>query len=166
MTKPLMEPGMLSALWARLVGGTPSTGKVPTVQGDGSIDWQTPSGGGGPATGAITVSFDGAGAVVAAGSEHIVRMPYSGTITGAYLTGDGTTGSAVVDVRKSNRASIPPAASICASAKPTIAAAKFSDDTTLTGWTTTFADGDAITVHVESCAAFKKLELQLTTERL
>lgn len=47
MTKPLMEPGMLSALWARLVGGTPATGKVPTRQADGSVAWQTPSGGGG-----------------------------------------------------------------------------------------------------------------------
>lgn len=45
MTKPLMEPGMLSALWARLVGGTPATGKVPTRQADGTVQWQTPSGG-------------------------------------------------------------------------------------------------------------------------
>jgi len=126
---------------------------------------QAGGGGGGPATGAITVSFDGAGAVVAAGSEHMIRMPYAGTITAAYLTGDGATGSAVVDVLKSNRASIPPSASICASAKPTITTAKSSDDTTLSGWTTTFAEGDAITVHVESCTTFEKLELQLTTER-
>ena len=118
-----------------------------------------------PTTGTITVSFDGAGSVVAAGSEHMLRMSYDGTITGAYLTGDGSTGSAVVDVLKSNRASIPPAASICASALPTITTAKSSDDTTLTGWTTTFAEGDAILAHVDSCSVFEKLELQLTTER-
>lgn len=165
MTKPLIEPGILAAIWAKLVGGTPATGKVPTRQADGTVAWATPSGGGGSSDGLITVSFDGQEGVVAAGSWHQVRLSYDGTITGAYLTGDGQTGSAVVDVRVDTRASIPPtgADSICASAKPTISSAKSSDDTTLTGWDTALAAGDALLVYVESCSVFKKLELQLTT---
>lgn len=47
MSKPLIEPGILAALWTKLVGGTPATGKVPTRQADGTVQWQTPSGGGG-----------------------------------------------------------------------------------------------------------------------
>lgn len=55
MTKPLMEPGMLSALWSRLVGGTPATGKVPTRQSDGTVAWETPSGGGGSSSVPLTL---------------------------------------------------------------------------------------------------------------
>lgn len=47
MSKPLIEPGILAALWTKLVGGTPATGKVPTRQADGTVAWETPSGGGG-----------------------------------------------------------------------------------------------------------------------
>lgn len=175
MSKPLIEPGILAALKTRignftaaLAGFVPASGGGTTnyLRADGT--WAAPAGGGGGANdGLITAGFDGQGATVTAGSWIMVRMPYDGTIDGAYLTGDGQTGSAVVDVRRDTRANIPPtgADSICASAKPTISSAKYADDTTLTGWSTTFAAGDALIVYVESCATFQKLELQLTVVR-
>lgn len=39
-----------TSMW-RLVGGTKATGRVPTIQADGTIDWQTPSSSTGPPAG-------------------------------------------------------------------------------------------------------------------
>lgn len=116
-------------------------------------------------TGAIMATFDGGGSAVAAGAVVHVRAYYNGAITGAYLRGDGQTGSAVVDVRKDAVTTLPPTTSICASAKPTISSAEYSDDTTLTGWTINFSAGDEFLIVVESCSTFEKLHLQLTTVR-
>lgn len=88
MTKPLMEPGMLAALWARLVGGTPSTGKVPTVQGDGSIDWQTPSGGsGGADRSAVTaLSISSGNVTVDCAAGDFFTLALTANVTGWTFT--------------------------------------------------------------------------------
>lgn len=160
-------PVLLSEASAEFAAGKVLTAgtNITLTPGAGTLTIAASGGSGGSSDGLITVSFDGQEGVVAAGSWHQVRLSYDGTITGAYLTGDGQTGSTVVDVRIDTRASIPPTGvdSICASAKPTISSAKSSDDTTLTGWDTALAAGDALLVYVESCSVFKKLELQLTT---
>lgn len=186
MTKPLMEPGMLSALWARLVGGTPATGKVPTLQADGTVQWETPSGAGVSDHGALSgladndhpqyaqtghthsrtitigASFDGSGAALVPGSVCYVRVPVGCTITEATALADPA-GSVVVDVWVDSYANYPPtnANSITASAPITISAAAKTNDTTLAGWDTAVAAGDVVAFHIDSCSAITRLQVQL-----
>lgn len=111
---------------------------------------------------AIGAAFDGGGAAVAAGSKAYVRVPFACTITSATLLAD-LSGSAVVDVWVDTYANYPPtvADTITASAKPTISSAIKSEDTTLTGWTTSVAAGSIVAFNVDSCSTCTKLNVQL-----
>lgn len=114
-------------------------------------------------TGAIGYAFSGGGAVITTGVAGIgLRVPYACTINSVTLLADQT-GSAVVDIWKDTYANYPPtvADSICASAKPTITAANKSEDTTLTGWTTSIAAGDVLYFNVDSCSTITNLVLIL-----
>ena len=70
----------------------------------------------------------------------------------------------VIDVRKDVFASYPPAASICASAKPTLAAASTYQDTTLTGWSLTVTAGDVLRFVLESSSTFTAIYFSLEFE--
>lgn len=118
-------------------------------------------------TGSIEFELDGSGLAIAAGTKlAVVRLNYAGTITGAYLFADVST-SSVIDIWKDTTANYPPtnADSITASAKPTLTAATNSANTTLTGWTTSFAAGDVVIIEVESNNNATHLKLVLTTTR-
>jgi hypothetical protein len=76
------------------------------------------------------------------------------------------TGSAVVDVLKSTYAGYSGSlTSICASAKPTLSSAIKSQDTTLTGWTTSINAGDILVVELESIATITSVTLALKCRR-
>lgn len=72
-------------------------------------------------------------------------------------------GNAVVDIWKVAYASAPPtvANTICAAAKPTLAAGQKNTDSTLSGWTTTVTAGDVFIFNVDSCATIQKLSVVL-----
>lgn len=114
----------------------------------------------------LGASFDGQGSAVAAGSLVYVRVPVAGTITSATLLADQS-GSAVVDVWVDTYANYPPtvADTITAAAKPTLSAAIKSEDTTLTGWTTSVAAGSVVAFKVDSCSTITQLNVQLKAER-
>jgi len=114
----------------------------------------------------IGASFDGQGSAVAAGSLVYVRVPVAGTITSATLFADQS-GSAVVDVWVDTYANYPPtvADTITAAAKPTLSAAIKSEDTTLTGWTTSVAAGSVVAFKVDSCSTITQLNVQLKVSR-
>lgn len=101
---------------------------------------------------------------VQANQEVTIYLPYAATITEATMEGDGLTGSAVVDVWVDSYANFRPtvADTITASAKPTISSSTKSQDTTLTGWTTSIAAGRFIVAHVDSSSTFQVLRLYLT----
>jgi hypothetical protein len=117
----------------------------------------------------LAVTFDGNGSVLSTGAKGYVRIPLAGTITKVtLLSADGaaTAGSIVVDIWKDSYANYPPTVSdtITASAKPTLSAANKSEDSTLTGWTTSITAGDILGFNIDSVATVTRvlLELELT----
>lgn len=137
---------------------------------DPTPSW-TQVGGGGVAdkTRVITVTIDGGGATITTGVKGFVRVPVACTITANYLLSTdaaATAGSIVIDVWKDTYANYPPtvADTITASAKPTLSAANKSNDTTLTGWTTSVAAGDILGFNVDSATTVTKVTLFIILE--
>jgi len=98
------------------------------------------------------------------------EIPFACTIVQATLLGvlpAATNGSIVLDIWKDTYANHPPtvADSICAAAKPTIAAAQKYQDATLTGWTTAIAAGNILFVNVDSITTFTAVTLSLKVTR-
>lgn len=108
------------------------------------------------------ITVDGGGVAVTTGIKGYVQVPYGGTITAARLFADQT-GSVVIDVWKDTYANFPPtvADTITASAKPTLSSAQKAEDTTLTGWTTTFAANSIFGFKVDSASTLTRVTLQL-----
>jgi hypothetical protein len=119
--------------------------------------------------GAVGLIIDGGGSVITTGVKGFVEVPFAGTITAVtVLSTDAavTSGSIVVDIWKDTYANYPPAVAdtITASAKPTLASATKSRDTTLTGWTTSVAAGDILGFKVDSASAVVKVFVSLTVQ--
>jgi hypothetical protein len=73
-----------------------------------------------------------------------------------------------VDIWKDTYANYPPtnADSITASAPPTIATAEKSQDTTLTGWTTSIAAGNTLRFNVDSVTTITRLTVALSVTKV
>ena len=110
--------------------------------------------------------IDGGGSAISTGIKFDYELPYAGVFTAVRMFADQS-GSIVVDLWKDTYANYPPtnADSITASAKPTISSATKSQDTTLTGWTTSFSAGDVIRVNVDSCTSITKATVSLRIRR-
>lgn len=110
------------------------------------------------------IVIDGGGSAITTGVKGFVRIPEACTITkNTMLSVDAaaTAGSIVIDVWKDSYANYPPtvADTITAAAKPTLSAAAKSEDSTLTGWTTSVSAGDVIGFKVDSAATVTKVLL-------
>lgn len=106
----------------------------------------------------VEIFLDDGGTVLATGAKKIyTRVPWNFTATSVEVVAD-VSGSIVVDLWKDTYGNFPPtnADSIVASAKPTLSSAQKSQDTTLTGWTTSWAEGDRIEAEIESCSTITK----------
>ena len=114
-----------------------------------------------PRTGFIEFLIDGGGSVITTGFKGHIEMPTS-TIEAVTLVGDAT-GSIVVDLKKDT---FPPsgAVSITSATPPTISGADSSQDNTLTGWTTSFTEGELLEISVPSVATFTKVTLSLKVQ--
>lgn len=114
-------------------------------------------------TRAITFAIDGGGVALTTGVKADVYVPYACTITAVTMLADQS-GSCVVDIWKDTYANYPPtvADTITASAKPTISAATKSQDTTLTGWTTSISASDTLRFNIDSASTLTRLVLTLT----
>ena len=108
----------------------------------------------------IGITIDGGGSVITTGSKGYISIPYSCTINNNTIVANAT-GDIVIDIKKSTYSGFPTTASICAAAKPTLAAAQKSTDSTLTDWTTTINSGDIIEFVVDSAATITKATLTL-----
>lgn len=111
---------------------------------------------------AIEFIIDGGGDTITTGIKGDLEIPFACTITRATLLADQT-GSIVVDIWKDTYANYPPtgADSITASAIPTISSATKSQDSTLTGWTTSIAAGDTLRFNVNSVTTIQRVTLSL-----
>jgi hypothetical protein len=111
---------------------------------------------------AIEVIIDGAGSEITDGVKCDVRIPFACTINSATLLADQS-GSIVIDIWKDTFANFPPtgADTITASAKPTLSTDDESEDTTLTGWTTSVTAGDILRINVDSCTTITRCTLIL-----
>lgn len=117
----------------------------------------------GSGTAAVGYTFNGVGAVLTTGTIGVgLRVPFACTINSVTLQAD-VSGSMVVDIWKDSYANYPPtvADSICASAKPTLSSAIKSEDTTLTGWTTSITAGDILFFNIDSCSTITNAVLTL-----
>lgn len=114
---------------------------------------------------AVGYTIDGGGAVITTGvAGPGLVVPCNCTINSVTLIAD-VSGSAVIDILKSTYAGFPPVSSICASAKPTLSSAQKSQDTTLTGWTTSVSAGDILYFNVNSCSTITAVTVALRVTR-
>lgn len=115
-----------------------------------------------------TVNFviDGGGLAITTGIKGDVIVDQVGVIESVTLLADQT-GSIVIDIWKDTYANFPPLVgdSITASAKPTLSSAAKSQDTTLTGWTTSLAAGDVLRFNVDSAATVTRVTVSLKVRR-
>lgn len=116
----------------------------------------------------VTINFviDGGGQVITTGNKGYIVVDFAATILSATLLADQA-GSIVVDVWKDTYANFPPtdADSITASAPPTLSGAQKSQDTTLTGWTTSIAAGEVLAFNVDSASTVQRVTLALKVRR-
>ena len=118
-------------------------------------------------TACITYLIDGGGSVISTGIAGALRIPFACVIKSVSMGAPKESGSIVIDIWKSTHAGFPPtdANSITASAPPTISSAQKSEDTTLTGWTTTINAGDWLVFNVDSCSSITNVTIALEVEK-
>ena len=126
--------------------------------GAGAFSTPTPA----ARTGVIEFIIDGGGAAITTGVKGYLEIPFGCTIQAVTLLADQS-GSIVVDIWKDTYANYPPVVgdSITASAKPTISTATKSQNTTLTGWTTSITAGDVLGFNVDSITTCTRVTLSL-----
>ena len=111
----------------------------------------------------LRITIDGGGAVITTGAKKIyLSVPYTGTITKVRCLAD-VSGSITVDFWKDTYANFPPVAAdkISASAPATLSSAQKSEDSTLTGWTTSVTTGDIIEVSVATVSTVTRVFIDL-----
>jgi hypothetical protein len=127
------------------------TGTLPTARISNNVKTAT-----------IQFVIDGGGQPITTGMKGYLEIPFDCTIVGATLLAD-VSGSIVVDIFKDTYANFPPVVGdkITASAPPTISAALKSQNTTLTGWTTSITAGDILGFNVNSASTITRVTLSL-----
>jgi len=115
-----------------------------------------------PVARAITFALDGNASVLTTGTKADVYVPYACTIIAVTLIADQS-GSVVLGISKSSYSGFPGSlSSIVASAAPTLSSAQKSQDTTLTGWTTSIRAGDVLEFSVTSASTITRVNCVLT----
>lgn len=106
------------------------------------------------------ITIDGGGSVITTGVKGDITIPFACTIDSWYITADQA-GSIVIDVWRDTLANFPPtvADSIAGSEKPTLSAASFNSDTSLTTFTRSLAVNDVVRFNVDSVATVTRVNL-------
>src|SRR5215472_11705367 len=149
--------------------GTTLTLNVVATNGAGAhADWVLSLSGAPSPLGSSSIEFlfDGGGAPLATGLFGYLEVPFACTITRVTLAATNT-GSAAADIWRVPPGNFPPSAanSIVAADPPTLAAANFSQDATLTGWTTALNARDILAFVLTSVAGISQLMLSLGVTR-
>ena len=117
----------------------------------------------------IGLMIDGGGSAITTGAKGSLELPWNCTINSVRLFADQTTsGEMVIDIWRDTYANYPPSGedSICASAKPTISNSNKSQDTTLTGWTTSLYKGNILRFNVDSVATITRVSINLGVTKI
>ena len=118
-------------------------------------------------TSSIVFRIDGGGVVPSTGVAGDIEVPFACTITQTALAADQN-GAIVVDVWKDTYANYPPtvADSITSNTSLTITTGtNKSQDTVLTGWTTTVSKGDILRFNVNSVATITACTVNISVLR-
>jgi hypothetical protein len=108
----------------------------------------------------INFVIDGGGAALATGSKGYIVTDLSGTIDSWTILAD-TTGTVVVDVKKSTYAAFPATTSIASSDKPTLTDSQKNQNNTLTVWTTSISSGNILEFVVDSASTVTRVVVNL-----
>lgn len=95
-------------------------------------------GGGSNLNGSVSVTVDGGGSVLTAGTKGFVVVPHTGTVSGWSIVADQA-GTITFDIEKAADGVIP-TTSITPSGKPALAGTQILRSSSTTGWTTTSID--------------------------
>lgn len=111
---------------------------------------------------AIEIVLDGSGSVIETGVVGDIELPAAFEVERVTMLADQT-GDIVIDIWVDTYANYPPtdADTITAAAVPTISSAVKSQDTSLSGWTTTLAAGSIIRYNVDSCTTIEQCTISL-----
>lgn len=103
---------------------------------------------------------------IATGVAGYLEVPFAGTIIAVRLLST-VSGSIVVDIWKDSYANYPPtdADSITSATPPMLSAETKSQDTTLSGWTTSVAAGDILGFNVDSVTDCTQVLLSITIRK-
>lgn len=110
--------------------------------------------------GTVGYIVDGGDLEITVGIKGEIRIPFDCTIKSVTLIADQS-GSIVIDVNKGTLAAFPTVGSICAAALPTISSSEKSEDTSLTGWSTSLSEGDILQFEVDSVTTIERCSVLL-----
>lgn len=141
---------------------TTSEGAVATTIANGAVTDAKISSTADVMLSTITFVIDGGGSAITTGIKGDLEIPFNCTINRATALADQS-GSIVVDIWKDSYTNYPAtdADSITASAPVTISTATKSQDTTLSGWTTTITAGDILRFNVDSASTVTRVTISL-----
>ena len=146
--------------WTRLPAGTAGR-YLKTLGAGANPEWASVN-----LKGQLGITIDGAGALITTGVKGYLRIPYDCTITKSELVANAS-GSIEVQIWKDSFLNFPPTSgdTIVASAPPTLSSAQKATDSTLTGWTTTLAEGDYLGFSVTTAVTVTRVTLTLAVTR-
>jgi putative NIF3 family GTP cyclohydrolase 1 type 2 len=130
---------------ANLTGDVTSVGNAATVKANLKI-----------ASFGLTV--DGSGSACSTGSKGYITIPWAGTITNWYLTGDQS-GSAVIDLKRSGTSIIG------AGNKPTLSSAQRANAAVASWTSVAITANDEIEFNLDSCTTCARLNLVIYATR-
>jgi hypothetical protein len=114
---------------------------------------------------ALVFHLNGGGAVIAAGQQFdLPSVPFACTVVGWRIISDQT-GSTVVDILRSTYTNFPTMSSIAGTEKPTLLSARKNEDTALSTWTTSLAQGDVLRASVSSATTVTWVTVELLVVR-
>lgn len=116
-------------------------------------------------TTSIEITFDGNGSAITSSTKWRGDIPVAATLTKWRALADQS-GSIVFDIWKDTYANYPPTVADTiiggGGTKPTLSSATKNEDSTLTGYTTSFSAGDTVIVNVDSCTTITQATITLT----